>query len=143
MCPEHTKELKTEDFEVCGCPLQSEEFYALPLDQIKHCQLSKKNCKKHFAWDRMYRAEIDIKRIRTLVQLDANLDERRKLEFVMSNRNGSALLMMNKTIQHTDITDLRPEIRKKETEKVSHKIEEDSGINAIIKSEVKTEISVV
>jgi len=61
----------------------------------------------------------------------------------MSNRNGSALLMMNKTIQHTDITDLRPEIRKRETEKVSHKIEEDSGINAIIKSEVKTEISVV
>lgn len=148
MCPEHNKEPKPDDVEVCGCPLQSAEFYSLPIDQIEHCQLSKKSCKKHFAWDRMYRAEIDIKRIRTLMKLDENLEERKKLEFVMSNRAGSALLMMNETIRHTETIDLRPENRKVETITVTDKIKQEiietclnssMASNPLVKPEVKTE----
>ena len=100
----------------------------------KFCQISKKNCRRHFAWDRMYRAEIDIKRIRNLVRLDENLDARKKLEFNIRNRFGSALLLHNETIRHTELTDLRPIQRIEETEE-KVKIEFKPEM-------VKTEISV-
>ena len=80
MCPEHNKEQKIDDSEVCGCPLNSESFYSQPLEKIDFCQNSKKNCRKHYCWEKMYRAEIDIKRIRTLIRLDENLEERRKVK---------------------------------------------------------------
>ena len=46
MCPEHNKEGKVDDYEVCACPLQSEEFYTAPVENLEFCQLSKKTCKK-------------------------------------------------------------------------------------------------
>jgi len=150
MCPEHNKEQKIDDTEVCGCPLQSESFYNLPLDEIKFCQNSKKNCRKHYCWEKMYRAEIDIKRIRTLIKLDENLEERRKVEFAISNRFGCALLMMNETIQHSEIRDLRPASRIAQTLEIAKRLKADLKLPegntqpTIVKSEeIKTEIEVV
>ena len=77
------------------------------------------------------------------MKLDENLEERKKLEFVIQNRFGSALLMMNETVRHTEIRDLRTEERKKETEYIFQKMIQESKQK--IKSEdidIKEEICV-
>jgi len=71
----------------------------------------------------MYRAEIDLKRIRALIKLDQNLEERKKLENGINNRLGAALLLLNNTIhEQGDIYDLRSDERKAETIEIEEKL---------------------
>ena len=103
----------------------------------------------------MYRAEIDIKRIRTLMKLDENLEERKKLEFGIQNRFGSALLMMNETVARTAERDLRPPERRLMTADIERKLKDELNpklapkvepvevVKVEPESEVKTEIEVV
>ena len=44
--------------------------------------------------------------------MDQSLEERRKLERGIDDRLGAALLLLNNTVCHTDIRDLRSEARK-------------------------------
>ena len=61
MCAEHSKDPKPDDNEVCGCPLNPETFYEMDLNTIATCRTAKKLCRKHLLWEKMYRAEIDLK----------------------------------------------------------------------------------
>lgn len=61
MCAEHSKDPKPDDNEVCGCPLNPETFYEMELNTIATCRTAKKLCRKHLLWEKMYRAEIDLK----------------------------------------------------------------------------------
>ena len=126
MCAEHSKEPKPDDNEVCGCPLSPDDFYNQETSEIATCRIAKKTCRKHFLWEKMYRAEIDLKvkiwkkikinnqsqRIRALIKMDQNLEERRKLERGIDDRLGAALLLLNNTVCHTEMRDLRSEARK-------------------------------
>lgn len=44
--------------------------------------------------------------------MDQNLEERRKLERGIDDRLGAALLLLNNTVCHTEMRDLRSEARK-------------------------------
>jgi len=123
MCAEHSKDPKPDDNEVCGCPLNPETFYEMELNTIATCRTAKKLCRKHLLWEKMYRAEIDLKRIRALIKLDQNLEERKKLENGINNRLGAALLLLNNTIhEQGDIYDLRSDERKAETREIEEKL---------------------
>ena len=61
MCAEHSKDPKPDDNEVCGCPISPEDFYEENINNIVTCRVSKKTCRKHLLWEKMYRAEIDLK----------------------------------------------------------------------------------
>ena len=126
MCAEHSKDPKPDDGEVCGCPLSPDDFYNQETSEIATCRVAKKSCRKHFLWEKMYRAEIDLKvnfreffdknvtfqRIRALIKMDQNLEERRKLESGINDRLGAALLLLNNTVYHEDTRDLRSDARK-------------------------------
>jgi len=122
MCAEHSKEPKPDDNEVCGCPLSPDDFYNQETSEIATCRIAKKTCRKHFLWEKMYRAEIDLKRIRALIKMDQNLEERRKLERGIDDRLGAALLLLNNTVCHTEMRDLRSEARKNETKEIEEKL---------------------
>lgn len=54
LCPEHCKDPKIGDNEVCGCPLVRNVFS--PTGNF--CRAPKKNCTKHFVWEKLRRAEV-------------------------------------------------------------------------------------
>ncbi|KAJ8301130.1 hypothetical protein KUTeg_020117 [Tegillarca granosa] len=58
LCPEHTKEPKVGPDEVCGCPLVSNVFE----ESGEYCRASKRKCNKHYCWEKLRRAEIDMER---------------------------------------------------------------------------------
>ena len=46
--------------EVCGCPLVQNVFETTG----EFCRVQKRKCNKHFSWERLRRAEIDMERVR-------------------------------------------------------------------------------
>lgn len=54
LCPEHSRDPKVGDQEVCGCPLVVNVFTATG----KFCRAPKKSCTRHFVWEKMRRAEV-------------------------------------------------------------------------------------
>lgn len=97
------------------------------------CRVSKRKCNKHYCWEKLRRAEVDLERVRvvreqnfidstgtTTVQrvtclfvrqwykLDELFEQERNLRMAMTNRAGLLALMLHQTIQHDPITtDLR------------------------------------
>lgn len=60
LCPEHSKEPKVSDDEVCGCPLVQNVFESTG----EYCRQPRKKCAKHYCWEKLVRAEIDMERVR-------------------------------------------------------------------------------
>lgn len=54
LCPEHYKDPKIGDNEVCGCPLVTNVFSLTG----NFCRAPKKNCTKHYVWEKLRRAEV-------------------------------------------------------------------------------------
>lgn len=48
--------------EVCGCPLVKNVF-ELTGD---YCRVSKRKCNKHYNWEKLRRAEVDLERVRVV-----------------------------------------------------------------------------
>ena len=65
MCPEHEKERKVNDNEVCGYPLPKANNI---LDDSENdiCLASKRNCSIHLKWEKLRRAQIDLEKLRTV-----------------------------------------------------------------------------
>ncbi|PIK62821.1 putative CXXC-type zinc finger protein 1 [Apostichopus japonicus] len=97
LCPEHTKEPRIPDTEVCGCPLVSGVFE----DSGNFCRMSKRNCNKHHKWEQLRRAEIDLERVRWWLKLDELLEQERTIRSAMSGRSGVLALMLHQTIDHS------------------------------------------
>ena len=47
------------DDEVCGCPLVADVF----TNMGQFCRAPKKKCLKHFSWEKLRRAELDMERV--------------------------------------------------------------------------------
>lgn len=54
LCPEHCKDPKIGEYEVCGCPLVINVFNLTG----EFCRAPKKSCAKHFVWEKLRRAEV-------------------------------------------------------------------------------------
>ncbi|XP_065313453.1 CXXC-type zinc finger protein 1-like isoform X2 [Gordionus sp. m RMFG-2023] len=96
LCPEHTKEPKVDEYEVCGCPIMKDVFE----ETGQFCRASKKKCMKHFNWEKLRRAEIDMEKVRQLLILDDLFEEERQIRIQLSSRAGVLGLILHQTISH-------------------------------------------
>ncbi|KAI4826382.1 hypothetical protein KUCAC02_029830 [Chaenocephalus aceratus] len=104
LCPEHSRDPKIQGDEVCGCPLVKNVF-ELTGD---YCRVPKRKCNKHYNWEKLRRAEVDLERVRVWYKLDELFEQERNVRTAMTNRAGLLALMLHQTIQHDPVTtDLR------------------------------------
>lgn len=104
LCPEHSRDPKVPADEVCGCPLVRDVFEPTG----DYCRVSKRKCNKHYCWEKLRRAEVDLERVRVWYKLDELFEQERNVRTAMTNRAGLLALMLHQTIQHDPhATDLR------------------------------------
>uniref|UniRef100_A0A8C5TMB5 CXXC-type zinc finger protein 1 n=1 Tax=Malurus cyaneus samueli TaxID=2593467 RepID=A0A8C5TMB5_9PASS len=104
LCPEHSRDPKVPADEVCGCPLVRDVF-ELTGD---FCRVPKRKCHRHYCWEKLRRAEVDLERVRVWYKLDELFEQERNVRAAMTNRAGLLALMLHQTIQHDPLTtDLR------------------------------------
>lgn len=96
LCPEHCKDPKISDTDVCGCPLVKNVFELTG----EFCRAPKKNCFKHYMWEKIRRAEIDLERVREYLKLDELMDHERQVKFAMTSRANVLGLMLHSTYNH-------------------------------------------
>ncbi|EEB20258.1 cpg binding protein, putative [Pediculus humanus corporis] len=96
LCPEHGKEPKAAPTEVCGCPLVTNVFDLTG----EYCRASKRNCVKHYAWEKLRRAEIDMERVRQWLKIDELVEKERQLRYELATRAGVLALMLHSTYNH-------------------------------------------
>nr|XP_023489212.1 CXXC-type zinc finger protein 1-like [Equus caballus] len=107
LCPEHSRDPKVPDDEVCGCPLVHNVFELTG----NFCALPKILCNRHYCWEKLRRAEVDLERIRALHKLEELEEQENKVRTAMTNRAGLLALMLHQTIQHDPLTsDLRSRV---------------------------------
>ncbi|XP_065067210.1 CXXC-type zinc finger protein 1-like [Rhopilema esculentum] len=97
LCPEHTKDRKIGTDEVCGCPLSEGK----PDEITKFCRAPKRKCAKHYYWDKLRRAEIDLKRLHEWWKLEEGLEQERAIRMSMNSRGGVVGILLHQTIDHT------------------------------------------
>lgn len=101
ICPEHYKEPKIDDEEICAAPLSPETA----LDRFEEslaCATPKKVCMKHYKWDKIRRAMIDMERLVQLLKLDELFEEQKALNASISARGGVLALLLHQTMKHGD-----------------------------------------
>uniref|UniRef100_A0A8C2KN07 CXXC-type zinc finger protein 1 n=1 Tax=Cyprinus carpio TaxID=7962 RepID=A0A8C2KN07_CYPCA len=106
LCPEHSRDPKVPADEVCGCPLVRDVFEPTG----EYCKVSKRKCNKHYCWEKLRRAEVDLERVRVIASsfINLNLLFLQSFPLSMTNRAGLMALMLHQTIQHDPVTtDLR------------------------------------
>ncbi|XP_045393838.1 CXXC-type zinc finger protein 1-like [Lemur catta] len=104
LCPEHSRDPKVSKDEVCGCPLVHNVFEFTG----NFCCLPKHLCDRHYCWEKLRRAEVDLERLRALHKLEELCEEENKIRNAMTNRAGLLALMLHQTVQHDPLTtDLR------------------------------------
>lgn len=96
LCPEHSKEPKVSDDEVCGFPVVENVFEHTG----EFCNVLKKKCSKHYCWDKFRRAEIDMEIVRQWLRLDELYEQERNTCMSMTSRGGVLGLMLHQTLSH-------------------------------------------
>ncbi|XP_014218351.1 CXXC-type zinc finger protein 1 [Copidosoma floridanum] len=96
LCPEHCKDPKISDTEVCGCPLVTNVFDATG----EFCRAPKKSCVKHYVWEKLSRAEIDMERVRQWIKVDELVEQERQIRTNMAARAGVLALLLHSTYNH-------------------------------------------
>lgn len=96
LCPEHCKDPKISDTEICGCPLVSNVFNLTG----EFCRAPKKSCVKHHVWEKLRRAEIDMERVRQWLKIDELVEQERQIRSNMASRAGVLALMLHSTYNH-------------------------------------------
>ncbi|XP_064606239.1 CXXC-type zinc finger protein 1-like [Liolophura sinensis] len=104
LCPEHSKEPKVGQDEVCGCPLTSNVFE----ETGELCRTAKRKCNKHYCWEKLRRAEIDMERVRQWLKLDELFEQERNIRLAMSNRMGVLGLMLHQSVDHDPLNPIKP-----------------------------------
>uniref|UniRef100_A0A1A9WT15 CXXC-type zinc finger protein 1 n=1 Tax=Glossina brevipalpis TaxID=37001 RepID=A0A1A9WT15_9MUSC len=102
LCPEHCKDPKIGDNDVCGCPLVTNVFN--PTGEF--CRAPKKNCFKHYMWEKIRRAEVDLERVRQWLKMDELLEQERQIRHQMASRAGVLGLMLHSTYNHEVMEEL-------------------------------------
>ncbi|XP_053329411.1 CXXC-type zinc finger protein 1 isoform X1 [Spea bombifrons] len=104
LCPEHSRDPKVPADEVCGCPMVKDVFELTG----EFCRIPKRKCNRHYCWEKLRRAEVDLERVRVWYKLDELFEQERNVRMAMTNRAGLLALMLHQTIQHDPVTtDLR------------------------------------
>ncbi|XP_067683039.1 CXXC-type zinc finger protein 1-like [Haliotis asinina] len=103
LCPEHTKEAKIAADDVCGCALVTNVFE----ETGEYCRAPKRKCLKHYCWEKLRRAEIDMNRLRQWLRLDELFEQERNIRMAMSNRMGVLGLMLHQSIDHDPLTPMK------------------------------------
>ncbi|XP_063232114.1 CXXC-type zinc finger protein 1-like isoform X2 [Bacillus rossius redtenbacheri] len=96
LCPEHCKEAKVSPTEVCGCPLVTNVFDLTG----EFCRAAKKTCLRHYCWEKLHRAQIDMERVRQWLKLDELVEQERQIRHLMASRAGVLALMLHSTYDH-------------------------------------------
>lgn len=96
LCPEHCKDAKVGDSDVCGCPLVKNTFELTG----EFCRAPKKSCFRHYVWEKIRRAEIDLERVRQWLKMDELMDQERQIRLWMASRAGVLGLMLHSTYNH-------------------------------------------
>uniref|UniRef100_A0A2M4BLR3 CXXC-type zinc finger protein 1 n=1 Tax=Anopheles marajoara TaxID=58244 RepID=A0A2M4BLR3_9DIPT len=96
LCPEHCKDPKVNDTDVCGCPLVRNVFQLTG----EFCRAPKKSCFKHYVWEKIRRAEIDLERVRQWLKMDELVEQERQIRQAMASRAGVLGLMLHSTYNH-------------------------------------------
>ncbi|EDW81984.1 uncharacterized protein Dwil_GK25558 [Drosophila willistoni] len=102
LCPEHSKDPKVSDTDVCGAPLVHNVFN--PTGEF--CRAPKKNCFKHYAWEKIRRAEIDLERVRQWLKMDDLMEQERVLRQQLTSRANLLGLMLHSTYNHEVMDEL-------------------------------------
>ncbi|XP_017006135.2 CXXC-type zinc finger protein 1 isoform X2 [Drosophila takahashii] len=102
LCPEHSKDPKVNDTDVCGSPLVNQDFG--PTGEF--CRAPKKNCFKHYAWEKIRRAEIDLERVRQWLKMDDLMEQERMLRQQLTSRANLLGLMLHSTYNHEVMDEL-------------------------------------
>ncbi|RNA12874.1 CXXC-type zinc finger 1-like, partial [Brachionus plicatilis] len=101
MCPEHEKERKVSDEEVCGYPLaKRDNLFEDCQDEI--CLAPKRNCSLHFKWEKLRRAVIDLERLRTYLKLEELMEQKRMNESALGQRKDFFSILLHKTVVHSE-----------------------------------------
>lgn len=98
LCPEHTKEVKIGDQEVCGFPLVTNVFE----ETGTFCRYLKKKCNKHFSWEKIRRALIDMERVQQWLRVDDLYEKEQRLRYAIESRGGVLSLMLHQTLSPDD-----------------------------------------
>lgn len=96
LCPEHSKDAKVNDDDVCGSPLTKNVFELTG----EFCRSPKKSCFKHYCWEKIRRAEIDLERVRQWLKMDELIEQERQIKQAMSSRSGLLGLLLHSTFDH-------------------------------------------
>lgn len=96
LCPEHSKDAKVTDTDVCGCPLTKNIFELTG----EFCRAPKKSCFKHYCWEKIRRAEIDLERVRQWMKMDELIEQERQIKQAMASRSGLMGLLLHSTYHH-------------------------------------------
>ncbi|XP_063700146.1 CXXC-type zinc finger protein 1-like [Culicoides brevitarsis] len=96
LCPEHSKDPKVNDTDVCGCPLVKKVFTLTG----EFCRAPKKSCYKHFVWEKIRRAEIDLERVRQWLKMDELIEQERQCRMAMKARASVMGLLLHSTYNH-------------------------------------------
>jgi COMPASS component SPP1 len=96
LCPEHCKDPKVNETDICGCPLTRNVFQLTG----EFCRAPKKSCFKHYSWEKIRRAEIDLERVRQWLKMDELIEQERQIRLAMSSRAGVLGLMLHSTYDH-------------------------------------------
>ena len=78
ICPEHTKDQKMTEGEVCGYPLNKNLF----TKSGEFCRVAKRECNAHYCWEKLRRAELDMDRVRHWLKLDELFEQERQVRAV-------------------------------------------------------------
>lgn len=103
LCPEHTKEPRVGEDEVCGCPVVASVFQ----DRTGFCRVAKRKCNRHHCWEKLRKAEIDMERLRQWMLVDELLEQERHIRMAMSNRAGVLGLLLHDTIDHDPLRPMK------------------------------------
>lgn len=103
LCPEHSKDAKIGEDEVCGFPLVVNAFQ----ESGTFCRHLKKKCIKHFNWEKIRRALIDMERVQQWLRVDDLFEREQRLRHAIESRGGVLSLMLHQTLSPDDKDSVR------------------------------------
>ena len=96
LCPEHSKDVsRVNEDEVCGAPLVDSQLQLTG----KYCRWLKKQCTKHYCWEKFRHAEIDMEKVNNWLKMDDLFEKEQKIRFEMANRGGIVSLLLHTTAE--------------------------------------------
>lgn len=103
ICPEHYKDPRINDDEICGHPIRSEDDPLQSDEKItSFCRFLRKKCTRHFNWEKLRQACIDRERFTQYLKWDELLERDQRTRERIGSRHGVVHLLLHRTIIESD-----------------------------------------